>query len=83
VSELWRYPVKSLLGERLRVAEVESRGPTLDRRWAIYGADGKIGSGKSTRRFRRMPGLLDIASHGEDGSVHVRFPDGHVGPVPR
>lgn len=77
VAELWRYPVKSLGGERLETVECLHRGLAGDRAWAVRGADGKIGSGKTTRRFRRMPGLLSMSAFtGRDGTVWVRFPTG-------
>lgn len=77
VAELWRYPVKSLGGERIEQAACDERGLDSDRRWAVRGADGKLGSGKTTRRFRRMPGLLSLASSIDgSGRVWVRFPDG-------
>lgn len=39
-----------------------------DRRWALYGEDGKIGSGKTTRRFRRMHGLLALEGITDGGA---------------
>jgi uncharacterized protein YcbX len=76
VVELWRYPVKSLVGERVDSAAVGSRGIAGDRLWAVRDPDGKLGSGKTTRRFRRMDGLLALAS-AYDGDVPVvSFPDG-------
>jgi uncharacterized protein YcbX len=50
VAQLARYPVKSMAGERLGEATVEHRGLVGDRGWAVYTADGGIGSGKRTRR---------------------------------
>lgn len=77
VVEIWRYPVKSLGGERLDLVGCSGRGIEQDRRWAVRGADGKFGSGKTTRRFRRMPGLLALsATVGEDDMARIRFPDG-------
>lgn len=70
VSALWRYPVKSMAGERLVAAEVEERGFAGDRRYAVRDPDGKFGSGKNTRRFRRMPGLNTFAAR-YDGAVPV------------
>jgi uncharacterized protein YcbX len=35
VSELWRYPVKSMRGERLEAADVSWHGVEGDRRWAF------------------------------------------------
>lgn len=67
VSELWRYPVKSVGGESLPVLELNERGPTGDRQWAVYDTDRKLGSGKNSRRFRRMDGLLDLSARLVDG----------------
>ena len=81
VVGLWRYPVKSLRGEALATADVVERGLVADRAWAVLDPDGKIGSGKSTRRFRAMDGLLGLASVLRDGAPVVRLPDGReLGP---
>lgn len=77
VVELWRYPVKSLGGERVDMLACDERGIAGDRRFAVVGADGKIGSGKTTRRFRRMPGLLMMSAETDrHGEVWIRLPDG-------
>jgi uncharacterized protein len=77
VSTITRYPVKSLVGEALESAAVTDRGIEGDRLWAVRDADGKLGSGKSSRRFRRMPGLLDLtARYVADSTPVVTFPDG-------
>jgi uncharacterized protein YcbX len=85
VGELHRYPVKSLAGERRTSLEVDARGVVGDRLWAVLDHDGKLGSGKSSRRFRKMEGLLalearyDEERHDEEppGDVPVvTFPDG-------
>jgi len=82
VAELWRYPVKSLGGERLEALALARRGGVGDRAWAVRGADGKIGSGKTTRRLRRMPGLLSVTAHTDEaGQVWVRFPAGDASAV--
>lgn len=71
-----RYPVKSLLGEELGEVAVDARGCAGDRLWSVRDADGKLGSGKTTRRFRRMDGLLELRAT-LDGEVPVvAFPDG-------
>ncbi|MFJ5922178.1 MOSC domain-containing protein [Kitasatospora sp. NPDC092948] len=62
VERLWRYPVKSTGGELLDSVEVEGRGLVGDRLYAVRDGAGKFGSGKSTRRFRRMDGLLRLSS---------------------
>jgi uncharacterized protein YcbX len=72
-----RFPVKSLAGESLPTVEVDTRGLAGDRLWAVVDADGKLGSGKNTRRFRRMDGLLRLqATYDADGVPVVTLPDG-------
>jgi uncharacterized protein YcbX len=72
--EIRRYPVKSLLGEVLPSAAVGERGLAGDRLWAVRDPDGKFGSGKNTRRFRRMPGLF---------TLRARAAPSHDDPGPR
>ncbi len=78
VGTLLRYPVKSLVGEEVDGADVDARGLRGDRAWSVVDPDGKLGSGKSSRRFRRMAGLLDLTAT-YDGEVPViGFPDGRA-----
>ncbi len=76
VVELWRYPVKSMGGERMAEVDCDRRGMVGDRLWAVRGSDGKIGSGKTTPRFRRMPGLLSISARLDDEGAWVQLPSG-------
>jgi len=76
VAELWRYPVKSLLGEELQAAEVVERGLVGDRLFAVTDRDGKIGSGKTTRRFRRLDRLFELKANGDPERPLVTLPDG-------
>jgi uncharacterized protein YcbX len=62
LEQVWRYPIKSLGGEQVPTSSVSTRGLLGDRLWAVQDADGKLGSGKNSRRFRRMVGLLGLAS---------------------
>lgn len=62
VAVLSRFPVKSTAGEDLSCAVVGDRGLVDDRGWAAYTADGGIASGKTTRRFRKVEGLLSWRS---------------------
>ena len=74
VVELWRYPVKSLQGERLESVSVTSEGLDGDRQFAIY--DVTTGFGLTARR---MPELLFASARlHEDGSPEVTLPDGTV-----
>jgi uncharacterized protein len=81
VIELWRYPVKSFRGERLHAVALDQRGLTGDRAFAVHDADGRFGSGKTTRRFRLLRDLFDFAAETSDGAVRVRTRDGLAYPV--
>lgn len=85
IVELWRYPVKSMLGERCDGLHVEMRGVQGDRQFAIRDAQGKFGSGKHTRRFRRIDGLFGFSASCRAEVPQIRFPDGRVmgGDAPR
>jgi hypothetical protein len=77
VARLWRYPVKSTAGEELAEARLGGRGLEHDRLWAAYTADGGIASGKTTRRFRKVDGLLRWRSAlGAAGVPRLTAPDG-------
>jgi hypothetical protein len=79
VIGLARYPVKSMLGEARTSLDFDARGPVGDRLWAVRDAAGKLGSGKATRRFRRIDGLLAYAArYDESGRAVVTTPDGEI-----
>lgn len=81
VHALQRYPVKSLIGEALQVAQFEERGVVGDRLWAVEDQDGRLGSGKTSQRFRRMEGLLHLSARYEGEQPFIRFPNGHELPA--
>jgi uncharacterized protein YcbX len=81
VASLHRYPVKSMLGERVGRLDIDERGCAGDRIWSVRTATGKIGSGKTTRRFSAVPGLLLMRAEERDGVVLVTFPDGATCPA--
>lgn len=76
VVELWRYPVKSLLGEQLEEADVDERGVVGDRLYAVTDREGKLGSGKTTTRFRRLDGLFELRARLAGEQPLVTLPDG-------
>lgn len=55
VERLWRYPVKSMIGEELQAAAVGSRGVAGDRARAVVDAEGRVASAKQSKRW---PGLF-------------------------
>lgn len=74
VAELWRYPVKSLLGERLTSARIDAGGIHGDRRFALF--DVETGFGLTARRVPEL--LFASARLREDGSAEITLPDGSV-----
>jgi uncharacterized protein YcbX len=72
VAELWRYPVKSLQGERLDAVALTADGLEGDRRWALH--DLETGFGLTARR---VPALLFASARlDSDGTVAITLPDG-------
>jgi uncharacterized protein len=72
VVELWRYPVKSLQGERVAAAAVTPDGLEGDRQFAIY--DVETGLGLTARRVPEL--LFASARIGADGAAEITLPDG-------
>jgi hypothetical protein len=58
VAELWRYPVKSLAGERLDEAEISADGIPGDRMMQVYDAEGRIVTSRTTPRLLGLKGTL-------------------------
>src|SRR5438128_1824978 len=55
VVSLWRYPVKSMMGEELNATEVTERGLLGDRAYALVDAsDGKAATAKNPRKWPRL-----------------------------
>jgi uncharacterized protein YcbX len=55
VASLWRYPVKSMMGEELNASEVEERGLLGDRAYAVVDrSDGKVATAKNPRKWPRL-----------------------------
>src|SRR5262245_28943374 len=74
VARLWRYPVKSMLGEECERVALDARGLVGDRAFALRDPEGKLGSGKNSRRFRDIDGLFGFSARGE--TPEIAFPDG-------
>ncbi|HEY0695182.1 MAG TPA: MOSC N-terminal beta barrel domain-containing protein [Kribbella sp.] len=84
VVSLWRYPVKSMMGEELNAAEVSERGLLGDRAYALVDAlDGKVASAKNPRKWPQMfeyrASFVDPPHRGAQmPPVRVTLPDGTV-----
>ena len=85
VEAIFRYPVKSIGGERLEVANLGWHGIDGDRRLAFRRIDDR--SGMPWLTASKLPDLLLFAPHRrEEGArgdlpTHVRTPDGEEMPV--
>src|SRR5215469_6041258 len=82
IVSLWRYPVKSMMGEELNASEVTKRGLLGDRAYALVdAADGKVASAKNPRKW---PHLFDCRAALADVPrtdalpVRITLPDGMV-----
>jgi MOSC domain-containing protein len=84
VAALWRFPVKSMLGERVEEANVTPGGLVGDRAYALVdGASGKVVSAKSVQAF---PDLFACRAafveppplEGPLPPVRITLPDGSV-----
>ena len=60
VVSLWRYPVKSMLGEELNSSLVTERGLLGDRTYAVI--DKQTGKVASAKNLRKMGNLFDFRS---------------------
>jgi len=75
IAGIWRYPVKSMLGERMESATLGERGVAGDRGWAVIDADdGKTASAKHPAKWGRL--LHVRARYLEEPAVELTFPDG-------
>lgn len=80
VTEIWRYPVKSMAGERLDETPVGLQGLPGDRAWAVR--DEERGG---IRGAKKIPELMRCAARylaeprvERAGDVEMRLPDGRV-----
>jgi uncharacterized protein len=84
VAGLWRYPVKSMQGERLETVAVTADGVVGDRAYAVVDSEtGKIASAKHPRKWSR---LLECEARFVEPpvagapvpAVRIAMPDGSV-----
>ena len=74
ISEIWRYPVKSMIGQAIKSANLEARGLDGDRGWATRDeVRGGIRGAKKIGELMRF-GAKYVDDIG--GTVEITFPDG-------
>lgn len=74
VREIWRYPVKSMAGERLAQAVVTEQGIEGDRRWALI--DGAPHRAGQLFQVKHHPGLLRYRARLVDDGAQIDAPGG-------
>lgn len=82
VASLWRYPVKSMMGEELECARIRSRGIVGDRVHALIDRKtGKVASAKNPAKWGRLmtcrAELLDDTGT-DAATVSITLPDGRA-----
>lgn len=58
VKELWRYPVKSMAGERVPEAQLTPTGFADDRKVLVIGANGRVITSRTHHRLLGLKGTL-------------------------
>src|SRR5487761_977322 len=76
VAEVWRYPVKSMAGERLDSCEVTETGLVGDRRWALV--DGSPNRAGKPLTIREEDQLMRYRAGLANGALEVVTPRGEV-----
>ena len=82
VVSLWRYPVKSMIGEELPASDVTERGLLGDRAYALVDVEtGKVVSAKNPRRWANLfdfrAALVNPPQPPESiPAARITFPDG-------
>src|ERR1700682_4893310 len=76
VVEVWRYPVKSMAGERMDSCPVTAAGRKRARRWAL--AEGTPTRAGKLLTIREEEGLMRYRARLDGGSVEVVAPDGET-----
>ena len=71
VTEIWRFPVKSMGGETVPAGHLGELGIDGDRGWSVFDID----TG-TTLTARRAPELLFASARLDDGTLIITLPDG-------
>src|SRR5213594_198499 len=84
IGSLWRYPVKSMMGEELNAVDVTERGLLGDRAYALVDHEtGKVASAKFPRKwptlFDHRATFVEVPQLGRDlPAVRISLPDGRM-----
>ncbi len=76
VAEVWRYPVKSMAGERLDSCDITRAGLDGDRRWALV--DGTVNRAGKLLSIRQDERLMTYRARLNDDRVEIVTPEGEA-----
>ena len=78
IHELWRHPVKSMMGERIQSAELGTNGIPGDRAWAVRDEErgGIRGAKKIPALMRCAARYLEEPAFGRVPAPEITLPDG-------
>jgi MOSC domain-containing protein len=83
ITQLWRYPVKSMRGEVLSSTRFERGGIPFDRRFALLDDTPESARRGKPATATQYPPMLGYGARIVDGSVVVSLPDGEVMDITR
>ena len=83
VVSIWRYPVKSMMGEELHDATVSDHGLFGDRVYALLdGSDGRVATAKNPRKWPTLfafgSTFIERSEGAHSSVVRITLPDGTV-----
>jgi uncharacterized protein YcbX len=83
VMSIWRYPIKSMIGEEVAASLISEQGLLGDRTCALRdGSDGKVATAKNPRKWPTLFAFRatfdEREKTGNTSAVRIRFPDGTV-----
>ena len=70
IKEIWRFPVKSMAGERLESAHIDENGVEGDRKVLVRGANRRLITSRAHHRLLGLKGSI-----GSDGEVRIAGPE--------
>src|ERR671922_2542616 len=79
VQELFRYPVKSMLGERLSAVDIGAHGVIGDRAYALREANGRVVTAKKWANMFEFCARYDAPpTPGALAPLRITLPDGRT-----
>lgn len=79
IKEIWRYPVKSMSGNKIAKGELTKDGLVGDRLWTIWDEiDNQLVGGKQFRKIMQLAASFKDEEDFANPIANILFPDGQV-----